>query len=95
MRMWCETTNPDPRIKLFIPCHFLDYVAQRCTIYDHLPEDCRHLEPGSPACLQHRRNLYGMEKPLKYHVKMMVPHKRGMACWSQMEHDFSDEDFRL
>ena len=88
---WCETTHPDPRIKLFIPCHFLDYVARRCTIYDHLPEECRRIEPGSPACLRHRRRLYGTENPSDWHVKMMVPHELGMACWSQMDRDFSDE----
>jgi len=88
---WCETTHPDPRIKLFIPCHFLDYVARRCTIYDHLPGECRCLEPGSPACLRHRRKLYGTEHPVASHVEMMVPHELGMACWSQMERDFSDE----
>ncbi len=88
---WCETTHPDPRIKLFIPCHFLDYVARRCTIYDHLPGECRRLEAGSPACLRHRRELYGTEHPVASNVEMMVPHELGMACWSQMERDFSDE----
>jgi len=88
---WCEKSHPDPRIKLYIPCHFLDYLARRCTIHDHMPEDCRCLEPGSPACLQHRLRLYGIENPSAENVKMMVPHQEGMACWSQMEQDFSEE----
>jgi hypothetical protein len=87
---YCEKNGPDPRMKLFIPCHFLDYLARRCTIYDHLPGECRRLEPGGPACLRHRRRLYGTENPSASDTKMMVPHKSGMACWSQMERDFSD-----
>jgi len=89
--LYCEMNHPDPRLKLFIPCHFLDYVARRCTIHDHLPEECRRVEAGGPACRRHRRNLYGIENPSEAHVKMMVPHEPGMACWSQMERDFSDE----
>lgn len=26
-----------------------------CAIYEHRPEDCRIVEPGSPACLEARR----------------------------------------
>lgn len=88
---WCEANHVDPRIKLYIPCHFLDYNARRCTIYDHLPGECRHLEAGSPACRRHRRRLFGREDPAANHVQMMVPHEAGMVCWSQMERDFSDE----
>ena len=88
---WCERNHPDPRIKLFIPCQFLDYLARCCTIHDHLPEECRRIEAGSPACLNHRRRLYGIENPSDSNVQMMVPHDPGMACWSQMVPDFSDE----
>jgi hypothetical protein len=35
--------------------------------------------------------LYGTENPAESHIKMMVPHEPGFACWSQMERDFSDE----
>ncbi len=26
-----------------------------CAIYEHRPDDCRIVEPGSPACLEARR----------------------------------------
>jgi hypothetical protein len=32
-----------------IPGHF------PCAVYEHRPEDCRIVEPGSPCCLEARR----------------------------------------
>src|SRR5579864_5481666 len=40
-------------------CGALDVSVEgwfRCSIYDVRPDDCRIVEPGSPACLQARRS---------------------------------------